>query len=412
MTITAFLTALNLVSELPCPPNIYAMVSACGSDEDPTNYDFLFLFYGVEVTSQDIDTLSTMQPDAETNIIESTPAIFRKREKIKQVAAQALSLTALTSMDINDTSFCDSPECSDLCGTESQGCQEGFAVTKGTGGTAVVLHTADGGGTWEAIATPFTTATDDIQAVDCDGEVVVVTNGTNTAYAYSHDGGDTWTEVLTPTKVMNDVFVLGATRVWFVGHDGYIWFSDDRGASIEVQDAGVATAQTLNSVSFADAKRGYAVGNSNAFVYTTDGGDSWVAGTGPSAGNDLKEVAAVPGTKTLFVGDEIGNVYRSKDGGTTWETVFAATAATAGGISGLVAWDCNVIAFTANDLDPYWYADDSDGVMFRSIDGGASWLQIDVSANDGLNTLAQCEINKYWTFGDGAFGAKVAGIGI
>jgi len=412
MTITAYAQVLNLIAELPCPPNIYAMVSACGADEDPTNYDFTYLFYNVQLTSEDIDKLSTMLPDGETPVTLSLPANFTVRDKIKKVVAEILDVSALTTMDINDIKFCDAPECSDLCGTYSQGCQVGYAVTAGQGGTAVYLTTADGGSEWTANATPFDVVTDDIVAVDCDGDVVVMINGLTSEYAYSQDGGINFTVVTTPTRVMTDVFVLGATRIWFCGNDGYIWYSSDRGASVTLQDAGVATAQTLASISFADGKRGYAVGATNSFVYTTDGGATWIAGTGPSAGNDLTEVAAVPGTKILFVGDNVGNLFRSTDGGVNWTTVFAATALTEGGIAGITLDGCDVVAFVANDLDPYWYVAAVDGVMYRSIDGGASWEDVDVSPNSGLNAISQCMLNKYWTVGEDGFLARVAGLTI
>jgi hypothetical protein len=411
MTISAYAQVLNLIAELPCPPNIIAMVSACGSDEDPTNYDFAYWFYNVELTSEDVDTLSIMVPDGETPVTLSMPASFTERDKVKKVSAEILDVSSLTTMDINDIAFCDDPECSDLCGTYSQGCQIGYAVTSGQGGTAVYLTTTEGGGTWSSNATPFTTVTDDIVAIDCDGDVVVMVNGLTAEYAYSQDGGTSFSTV-SVTKVMTDVFVLGATRIWFCGNDGYIWYSSDRGASVSIQDAGGATSQTLASIAFADSKRGYAVGASNAFVYTTDGGATWVAGTGPSAGNNLTEVIAVPNTKILFVGDNIGNVYRSVDAGTNWTTVFAATTATAGGIAGLTLDGCNVVSFVANNLDPYWYASNVDGVMYRSLDGGSSWENVDISPNDGVNAITQCMMNKYWVVGENAFLAKVTGLTI
>lgn len=414
LTLTAYVSVLNLIAELPCPPNIYAMLSACGSDEDPTNYDFLFLYYGVDPTSEGMDMVSQgLDPGAQTPVTLSIPASFEVREKVKKLTSQTINISALTGDDIRDIAFCDSPECSQLCGDESVGCRVGYAVTEGHEGAAHILKTIDGGKTWTNTATPFTTATDDINAVDCDGDVVVVVNDVSAAYAYSHDAGTTWTQVTGLAAVPVDVFVLGATRIWMCGYQGYIWFSDDRAASFDVQDTGEATTQKLNQIAFANALTGYAVGNANAFVRTSDGGTTWEAVTGPATGanNDLYAVAAVPNSSIVFVGDEMGNIYRSVDNGDTWTTSFTATAFTAGGIQEIVTWDCNILGFIANDEDPYWYSTATvDGSFYRSIDGGATWVRQDIPANDGLFGLTQCETNKYWMVGVDAWLGKSAGL--
>jgi photosystem II stability/assembly factor-like uncharacterized protein len=404
---------LDLLAELPCPPNIYAMISACGSDEDPDNYDFAYLFYGVELTEESIDTLSVgMNPDAETPVIVSMTANFSRREKIKKLQMQERDVSSLTREDVLDIEFCDAPECSDLCGTASAGCQVGYAVTRGELGTAYILKTTDGGSSWSRRTSPFSDVTAPIVAVDCDGDVVVVVNGRSASYAYSHDGGNSWTTIASP-RVMSDVFALSATRMWFCGYNGYICYSGDRGASISVQDAGVATTQRLRRIAFASSLIGYAVGDNNACVRTLDGGQTWVAIVGPATratNKDLYALAVVPNTRTLFVGDEEGNVYRSTDAGDTWETVFSSTPETAGGIAGIAAWDCNIVAFVANSHDPYWYAS-SRGSMYRSIDGGASWYKQDVTENDGYRAITQCETNKYWVAGADALIALAAGQG-
>ena len=65
-----------------------------------------------------------------------------------------------------------------------------------------------------------------------------------------------------------------------------------------------------------DRETGYAVGNNNAFIYTTNGTD-WYARTGPAAGVNLLSVA-INTAGDVFVGGADGNLYRSEDGGVTW----------------------------------------------------------------------------------------------
>jgi photosystem II stability/assembly factor-like uncharacterized protein len=134
--------------------------------------------------------------------------------------------------------------------------------------------------------------------------------------------------------------------------------------------------------------------------------------TGPAVAifpNDLYRVLAIPGTDTVFVGDEQGNVYRSRDGGTTWETVYNSSDATAGGIYGLVAADCNIVLFSANNSDPYFYSSNIDGSVFQSLDGGNSWEGVEVPTNAGILDVFACDVNRYWLVGVDGLLARLSG---
>lgn len=413
-TIVAYDTVLNYIQELPCPFNLYVLHSACGGDEDPTNYDYLYIYEGAEPTSEDTDThVAGMSADEQTEIMLSMPLTFRKRLKVKKLTAQSVDVSTVTTADITSITFCDDPECGNLCGDASVGCQTGLFSTIGNGGAAIIGRTTNGGSSWSSIASPFTTATDDIAFIRCDGDLAIAVNGVDTAYAYSWDGGATWTEVTTPTQLINRVLIWGGTKIWMVGQNGYVWFSSDRGASVSVQDAGAATAQSLNDISASSALLLYAVGDNNAFIRSEDGGNIWTAVTGPATGatnDDLYRVMAVPGTDIVFVGDEEGNVYRSEDRGTTWPAtpVITGYTALAGGIYGIAVPNCNTVAVIGNDSDPYFYASPT-GSMYQSVDGGSSWAAVVLPSNTGLRDLYACGINEYWIAGDDGFVAKVAG---
>jgi photosystem II stability/assembly factor-like uncharacterized protein len=366
---------------------------------------------GVEVTSEDTDPhVVGMDPDAQDRVMVSMPVSFQSRLKVKKLTAASVSLSSLNTNDFNGVSFCDDPTCDDLGKLQSLGCQVGFIVTNGT--TAEVLKTTDGGGTWTEIASPFTDADDNIEKVICDNDVVIVLNGEATSYAYSWDAGVSWTEVTTPAVLLNNAVMLGAAKIWFVGQGGYIYYSSNRGASVSAQTSGDVTIQSLNDISAKDDLTLYAVGDNNTFLRTVDGGNIWSVVTGPAAGifpNDLYRVEAVAGTDVVFVGDEQGNLYRSENNGTTWTTVLALSTM-AGGIYGIAACDCNVVAVIGNDQDPYFYSGTSvDGIMYVTIDGGNSWQSVEVPSNDGLLDLICCDVNKYWIVGVDGFAAKVAG---
>lgn len=72
--------------------------------------------------------------------------------------------------------------------------------------------------------------------------------------------------------------VLDATwagqRVVSVGANGIVLLSDNRGATYR-QAKAVPLSSTLTSVSFIDARTGWAVGHWGAILKTTDGGETW-----------------------------------------------------------------------------------------------------------------------------------------
>ncbi|MBN3744283.1 glycosyl hydrolase [Burkholderia sp. Se-20373] len=64
------------------------------------------------------------------------------------------------------------------------------------------------------------------------------------------------------------------TRVVSVGANGIVLLSDNRGATYR-QAKSVPVSSTLTSVSFIDARTGWAVGHWGAILKTTDGGETW-----------------------------------------------------------------------------------------------------------------------------------------
>ncbi|HUL94464.1 MAG TPA: YCF48-related protein [Usitatibacter sp.] len=104
-------------------------------------------------------------------------------------------------------------------------------------------------------------------------------------------------------------------RLVAAGERGRILVSDDGGASWKV--ASSPTYQTLTSLSFSDAKTGFATGHQGVLLRTEDGGLTW-----KQAAVDMKEKPAlfavrVTGEKGIAVG-AYGACLESSDGGRTW----------------------------------------------------------------------------------------------
>lgn len=411
-TIVAYDTVINYIQELQCAYNLAVLHSASGADDDPFNYDYLYYYNGMEITSEDTDTHVVGQtPDDQTVIMLSMPSTFRERLKVKTITSQSIDVSALTTNRINSVSFCDEASCDNFGNLQTVGCRVGYMTTNGT--TARILKTIDGGGTWTAITSPFTDADHHIGAIACDEDTVLVANAQSTAYAYSWDAGVTFSEVLTPTEIINDILIMGGTRIWMAAQGGVVYYSSNRGATIAEQNT--PTTNSLNSISGADTLNLYAVGDSNTFIYTEDGGNTWSARTGPAAAifpNDLYKILAIPGTDIIFVGDEQGNLYKSEDKGVTWSTVLASNSNLAGGIRGLVACDCNVVMVIGNDTDPYFYAGSATATAYQSVDGGNSWRTVALPTNTGVFDLFCCDVNTYWAVGEAGFASLITAASI
>lgn len=150
------------------------------------------------------------------------------------------------------------------------------------------------------------------------------------------DGGTTWTSVPIPANIplpediaeiiepgdilLYDVDFPTPERGWIVGEFGVIFATADGGQTWVAQASGVDT--TLFGVAFTDAQHGWAVGIEQTMLRTSDGGATWqrqrVEGR-PGFVLSLYDVE-VQGSIGWAIGDS-GLLLRSTDAGATWHRV-------------------------------------------------------------------------------------------
>ena len=180
-------------------------------------------------------------------------------------------------------------------------------------------------------------------------------------------------------------------RIWAVGTGGHVYYSDTLGQSW-VGPVGSGTTQDLNDLVFLDDRQGFAVGDSNAFIYTTDG-LTWNAGIGPAAAINLLSIDANR-FGYLFVTTNDARIFRSVDGGGTWAVVLNLTV----GSIDRVRFDPEylyvgyAIYNTATPL----------GHLYRSEDGGVTWTEwaSPAAGNAGYNDVAVCDPNLVYVGGN------------
>jgi hypothetical protein len=122
-----------------------------------------------------------------------------------------------------------------------------------------------------------------------------------------------------------------------------------------------------------DPKNSNTVYTGNQRVYRTkNDGQSWAALTPVLDGSAISAIEVAPAdTKTVYVGTENGGVFRTVDGGTTWSASLAGPE-----LPGVTITRIETHPTDARDVF-VTVANFGNSHVFRSKDGGSTWLDID-----------------------------------
>lgn len=282
--------------------------------------------------------------------------------------------------------------------------------------TANLLVTGDAGDNWAAAAAdPFAAvAGGHIMSACCyyiDRDTIrwlvalEAPVGGQGQVAYSDDGGATWTNVNIGGAAAGHgafdsgaLFALDMYHIWLASAEGYIYFSEDGGVTWTAQEAGGIGVGDYHAVTFADIKHGMAVGAADLIAFTSDGGENWQAGTATGGGGDLLCVSWSNGF--WWTGDDDGNLWFSDDDAVTWSerTNFAGTGT--GDITDIAFWGALngfMLHATAGGV----------GELFRTIDGGWTWQEITLPTTAVLNALWIAAQNIVYAVGEAEGGTGV-----
>lgn len=281
--------------------------------------------------------------------------------------------------------------------------------------TSNVYFTDDYGATWTVTATdPFGAAESVASLVviplNATTNRVIAARGTTDGaapaeVAYSDDNGATWTSVSVGSTNgqfatgPHSLFSLDFFHTWLVVDGGYIYFSDDAGESWTAQEEGVATSQDLLGIHFANENVGYAFGAADAIVKTIDGGFSWALTDGDTGTTDDITAGFVLDTQRAWVGTDGGEIYLTQDGGDTWEE-FGFSGNGAGVVQDIVFFT-DMIGYILHDTAA------PAGRVFRTINGGVTWELWQAPTNAGLNALVVCDENNAYAVGEPSGGTAV-----
>lgn len=182
----------------------------------------------------------------------------------------------------------------------------------------------------------------------------------------SDDGGKTWSQAkeVRTQVALNSVMFVNDQVGFAAGHDATVLKTTDGGDTWRVFYLDTEFENPLLAVHFEDENKGYAVGAFSLMVETMDGGETWKTrpvfegNTNDYHLNDIYQSKA----GTLLMPSEFGIVYRSIDGGASFEEI--QTSYEGSFWSGLGLSDGSILVYGMR------------GNIYRSVDEGLTWVPV------------------------------------
>ena len=159
--------------------------------------------------------------------------------------------------------------------------QNGWIV----GERGMILHTSDGGKSWENqvsesfkrvdIEESFENPVPDLFGVYFADQNNGWICGYFSTIIHTTDGGKTWEEIISSGEgSLYSIFVKG-TRGWAVGDKGGYYLSRDSGTTWDFLDEAIKTKAWFGQVLFSGEGKGFITGGNGTVLYSADGGETW-----------------------------------------------------------------------------------------------------------------------------------------
>jgi photosystem II stability/assembly factor-like uncharacterized protein len=424
LTITVYVREaahyLERAKEANCPFNLYVLQARKGTARSFDNYERAWAYRDCTFTDDPIE--NAVETEADTLTMHS----FNVTARNGRVDHRPVTITRISTIgtaDLNGLGIC-APNCATDC-SEALGACEQFAMGADTVGGAApdVYSTTDGGDNITISASGFQ-AGSGITAVSCvptpDGRRVFLARESVTGLAAQVETalwGGSWVDTVvgeTPgdgTPKDTSLFFLDRRHGWMCSNDGRVYFYNGVDWTEQDSAATASGGDQLIAIHFADALVGYAVGDNDTILSTTDGGKTWT--DNPSGlGEDWLALHVFDRQRLIMGNYSIagsgGNLFMSYDAATTWTDVTRWAVVT--GVT--VGYD---VRFLPDGLTGYAIKSvvASAGNIYKSINGGYNWRLIETPTSNFLKALAVCQPNLGVVVGDAqggtSFIAKISG---
>jgi len=211
--------------------------------------------------------------------------------------------------------------------------------------------------------------------------------GANSLILKSTNDGASWSTQTSPaSQNLNSVHFINANTGIASGNNGTIVRTTNGGANWTLRASG--TTVNLNGVAFRDNAYGFAVGESSTLLFSTDAGLNWGIQTGVSG--SFKIIKFKDATEGYLGGP--GGQYRTINGGGTWIQI------------NMTLYP-NDISFPVSGNNYYCAGNLSNRGIAYSSNGGANWTPIDRIELGGvnLNELQFTSVNSGFALGSNTY---------
>ncbi|WP_114810143.1 WD40/YVTN/BNR-like repeat-containing protein [Paraburkholderia kururiensis] len=241
-----------------------------------------------------------------------------------------------------------------------------------------------------AVSVPYATTATMLATAMAGSRIVAV--GDHGIVLLSDDGGKTQRQAKhVPVDVaLTSVSFVDARQGWAVGHWGVVLRTTDGGESWQLQRSDTKTDRPLFAVHFFDADHGVAVGLWSLILETADGGVHWHTVDLPSPGGGQRADLNLQGLfvdaqNRLYAPAERGTVLRSDDRGAHWR--YLGTGYKGSFWTGVAGTDGTLFVGGLR------------GSLYRSADHGETWQRVETHSKSSITSLALC-------------GSSIVGVGL
>jgi photosystem II stability/assembly factor-like uncharacterized protein len=314
-----------------CRVDVFALIGKCGNPQDFTEGGEKWIYFpDGKISKHAYENLGAYGRDENNPMNETVDMTSRTYWEFLYMGQEQVGSVYTTrriyTVDVYTGNECEA--CPDPC-DRVLATMAGLGATPGT--KPVLLYSDDGGETYESDTITTLHSNEEITDGEVVGGDIVYISNTSCSIHWTdiellYDNSNTWSEVVSgfvAAKCPNAISAADPRHIWIVGDGGYVYFSSNHKSGVSVQDAGVVTTQNLQAVHAYDRENVLAVGNSNAVLYTKNGGISWQSVTGPAVGVNLGACWMWDET-TWFVGEGAGGtgkLWLTTNRGNTWSEV-------------------------------------------------------------------------------------------
>lgn len=279
------------------------------------------------------------------------------------------------------------------------------------GSAGVILHTGDGGTTWEVQKSGTDYELEGVFFVDSLNGWAVGGNirpprkenfidrdvGAMGIILHTTDAGKTWLpQVMGDARWLYDVTFIDKDMGWAVGAFGLVLATDNGGETWQVQLTG--SLKWLNEVCFTNKNHGWIACEDEQVLITTDAGKHWEKITTPEH-QDTNDWPGVLNSiyfidkKTGWTAGRNGNLFKTIDGGKTWNFQILPCKK---GIKELVEFqDVHFI-----NKNKGWALSYLGDIIFHTEDAGKTWQVCHTGNRNWLHALCFVDNKNGWAVGE------------